>query len=252
MCRKITKALHLPSVAVLGVGVAMLIQASIAQSNDQTINPTNIFHWQSAAKLHRGLRAATGMLVFNKNRIEFHSDDSRIAHIWPYVEVKTFALTPRRIVITSYENRSHRMPGERRFCFELSSPIPAPVAGELARRVNKPVENGDPDPNATAYLTVPARRGTCFGGTNGILRFRDEGIDYVTSGGQGSRSWRWADIQTVANPTPFQLRVGGYLETFEFELKQPISTAVFDRLWDHLYARDLNIRQTPGGQRHAD
>ena len=192
------------------------------------------------------------MLVFNNNGIEFHSDDSRIAHIWPYLEVKTFALTPRRIVITSYENRSHHMPGERRFCFELNSPIPAPVAAELAKRVNKPVQNGDPDPNATAYLTVPARHGTRFGGTNGILRFRDEGIDYVTSGGQDSRSWRWADIQTLANPTPYQLRVGGYLETFEFELKQPISTAVFDRLWDHLYARDLNVKQTPGGQRHAE
>ena len=163
----------------------MLIQASIAQSNDQTINPTNIFHWQSAAKLHRGLKAATGMLVFNKNRIEFHSDDSRIAHIWPYVEVKTFALTPRRIVITSYENRSHHMPGERRFCFELNSPIPAPVAGELAQRVNKPVQNGDPDPNATAYLTVPARRGTLLWGHkwNPALSRRRDRLRHVRGAG---------------------------------------------------------------------
>jgi len=26
------------------------------------------------------------------------------------------------------------------------------------------------------------------------------------------------DIQTLANPTPYLLRVGGYLETFEFRL----------------------------------
>ena len=95
-----------------------------------TGNSNTTFHWQSAAKLHRGLKAATGTLVFNNNGIEFHSDDPRASHIWPYVEVKTFALTPRRIVITDYENRSHHMPGERRFCFDLNSSIPAPVADE--------------------------------------------------------------------------------------------------------------------------
>jgi uncharacterized protein (DUF2344 family) len=48
------------------------------------------------------------------------------------------------------------------------------------------------------------------------------------------------------------LRLGGYLETFDFELKQPISADLFDRLWDHLYARDLNVKQIPGGQRHVE
>ena len=136
--------------------------------------------------------------------------------------------------------------------FAVNTSIPASVAAELAQRVNKPVQNGDPDPIATTCLTVPAHHGTRFGGTNGTLRFRDDGIDYVTPGGQDSRSWRWADVQTLANPTPYQLRVGGYLETFEFELKQPMSADLFDRLWDHIYARELNVEHTPGGQRHAE
>jgi hypothetical protein len=156
------------------------------------------------------------------------------------------------VVITDYESHSHHRPGERRFRFDLNNSVPASVAAELAQRVGKPVQNGDPDPQATAYVTLPARHGTRFGGTNGTLRFRDEGIDYVTSDGRDSRSWRWADIQTLANPNPYQLRVGAYLETVDFELKQPMSPDLFDRLWDHVYARDLNVGQTRGGEQHAE
>jgi hypothetical protein len=251
--RNIAKGFHLLAVlVVLGAPVSLPLQASIAHRDGRTSESTNAFNWQSPAKLHRRFKTATGTLIFNSSGIEFHSDDPRTSHAWPYLEVKTFDLTSRSLVITDYENHGHHLPGERRFRFELNNSIPASVAAELAQRVNKPVQNGDPDAAAPVYFTVPARHGTSFGGTNGTLRFRDDGIDYVTSGGQDSRSWRWADIQTLANPTPYQLRVGGYLETFEFELKEPMSASVFDHLWDHVYARDLNVEHTPGGQRHAE
>jgi hypothetical protein len=65
-------------------------------------------------------------------------------------------------------------------------------------------------------------------------------MDYLTTNGQGGRSWRWSDIQTLAKPDPFQLRVNSYRDTFTFELKQPMSRELFDRLWDEIYAHDLN------------
>ena len=179
--------------------------------------------------------------------IDFRSDEQRFSHRWLYSDVKTFDLTSRRLVITDYENRHHHMPGERRFRFDLASSLPPSVAGQLARRVGKPVRNGDPDPKEPSLVTIPARHGTRFGGTNGTLRFRDDGIDYVAAGEKGSRSWRWADIQTLANPDPYHFRLGGYRETFEFELKQPMSQKLFDRLWDRLYARYLNISPSTGG-----
>jgi hypothetical protein len=251
--RNIAKISLLLAVLVfLAVPASLPLQASMAYRDDRIGDSNTTFLSQSPAKLRRGLKAATGTLVFNNSGIDFHSDDPRDIHRWSYLEIKTIDLTTRRLVIADYENHSHHLPGERRFRFELNNSIPATVAAELAQRVNKPVQNGDPDPKAAAYLTVPARHGTRFGGTNGTLRFRDDGIDYVTSSGQDSRSWRWADIQTLANPTPYLLRVGGYLETFEFELKQPVSPELFDRLWDHIYARDLNVEHTPGGQHHAE
>jgi hypothetical protein len=123
------------------------------------------------------------------------------------------------------------------------------VAAELAQRVGKPAINGNPDSQAPSFATIPARHRTLTGGTNGILRFRDDGIDYVT-GRQGGRSWRWADIRTLANPDPYHFRVGGYRETFDFELKEPMSRELFDRLWDYVYARDLIVSPVTGENSH--
>jgi hypothetical protein len=118
----------------------------------------------------------------------------------------------------------------------LSESVPPDVASDLTERVEKPVRNGVPDPNAPMLTEIPARHHTWFGGSNGTLRLRASGIDYVTADGRDGRSWRWSDIQTIANPEPYQLRVTAYREIFEFELKRPLSRELFDRLWDYLYA----------------
>ena len=120
------------------------------------------------------------------------------------------------------------------------------VAAQLAERVGKPARNGDPDPQEPSLVTIPARHGTRFGAPLGRCA-SDDGIDYVAAGGEGSRSWRWSDIETLANPDPYHFRIGGYRDTFEFELKQAMSQQLFDRLWDRLYGRNLNISPTSGG-----
>lgn len=220
---------------------SMSTQAVAAGDSAQALN------WQSPARLRHGLKATRGSLILSGDGIEFRSEEERLSHRWLFSEVEIFDLTPRRLVITDYENRHHHIPGERRFRFELDKPLPPPVAAQLAERVGKPVRNGNPDPKEPSLANIPARHGTRFGGTNGTLRFRDGGIDYVAAGKEGSRSWRWADIQTLASPDPYHFRLGGYRETFEFELKQPMSQKLFDWLWDRLYARNLNISPSTGG-----
>src|SRR2546426_1611259 len=197
--------------------------------------------WQSHARLRHGLKATRGNLILSGDGIEFRSDEERFSDRWLFSDVETFALTSRRLVITDYENRHHHLPGERRFRFDLDKSLPPPVAAQLAERVGKPVRNGDPDPKEPSLVTIPARHGTRFGGTIGTLRFRDDGIDYVAAGREGSRSWRWSDIQTLANPDSYHFSIGGYRETFEFELKQPMLPHLLDRLSERRYARRLNI-----------
>ncbi|HEV2493429.1 MAG TPA: hypothetical protein VG204_10225 [Terriglobia bacterium] len=211
-------------------------------------NESPPLNWQSPARLHHGFKKIPGTLAVDKQGVRFTPTEEK-AHApterWPFVEIQTFdLLTPRRLIVTGYENRGWRRHGDRRFRFDLATPVPPEVAATLAQHVAKPARNGDPLPNATAFATLPARHRARTGGSNGMLRFRANGIDYVTRTPGESRSWRWADVQTLANPDPYHLRVAGFRETFEFALKKPLSRQLFDRLWDYVYAHDLHVAPT--------
>ena len=205
--------------------------------------------WQSPAEFRQLLKKAVrGTLLVDDAGIEFRSP--KFSQRWLYGEIKTFDLSGSlELVITGYENRHWHEPGERTFRFTLSQPMPPDIATEFTARVGRPVINGDPWPRSAAIAELQAHRRERFGGSNGTLRLRNEGIDYVAANGRDSRSWRWSDIQTIANPDPWEFRVTGYREIVEFDLKQPLSPGLFDRLWDNLYARDLNLEAPKEGDR---
>ena len=197
-----------------------------------------VANWQSPARLRHLITRTSGTLVVNDQGVEFQPNKGSPLR-WPYVEIQSFHLSAKQMDLETYQNRSWHLSGDRELHFSLANAIPPAVAEALARHVQKPAENGRPDPHASGFASIPARHRTFGGGTNGTLRFRNAGIDYVTTTGRGSRSWRWSDIQTIANPDPYHFRVQGYRETFEFELKKPMSRELFDRVWDAVYARDL-------------
>jgi hypothetical protein len=217
--------------------------------------------WQSPAQFHQLLKKAIpGTLLFDNDGISFKS--VKFSKRWPYGEIETFDLTgipprkglaparlsgARELVITGYENRHWHEPGERRFWFTLSQPLPPDIAASLTARVGRPVINGDPLPSPATIGEIPAHHRERIGGSNGTLRLREDGIDYVAADGRDSRSWRWSDIQTLANPNPWEFRVTAYREIVEFDLKVPLSRDLFDRLWDILYAADLNLASGKDG-----
>jgi hypothetical protein len=203
--------------------------------------------WQTEATWNRSLfqTVVKGTLLLNEDGVEFRS--TKLLMRWPYVEIHSFDVTLYDLKLLSYQNRPWHQPGARPFRFTLMEPMPADVAAEFSARVGKPVRDGAPVPSAPAVSEIPAHRRTWSGGSNGTLRLKDDGIDYVTLGRTDSRSWRWTDIQTIANPNPYELRVDAFREIVEFDLKTPLSRGVFERMWDHLYAIGLNV--SPG---HAE
>jgi hypothetical protein len=219
--------------------------------------------WQSPARWHQLFNKETdGSLILDDGGVEFRSP--KFSHRWPYEEISTFELsnTPaptagrkkrphdvQELIVTGYENRHWHEPGERRFRFTLAEAMPPAIAGELTGRVGRPAINGNSDSNQPVIAELPAHRRERFGGSNGQLRFRTGGIDYVTADGRDGRSWRWSDIQTLANPDPYELRVTAYREIVEFDLKKPLSRELFGKLWDRLYASDLNVA-SPQGVNH--
>jgi hypothetical protein len=186
------------------------------------------------------------MLSIDSDGVTFRFDSGKTLQ-WPFLEIETFDLTnPRQLVLRSYENKRWHWPGERDYTFRLAGAVPPRIAAALAQRVGRPSRNGLSGPDVAAFATIPSRHATRFGGSNGALRFTDRGIEYTTSKSGDSRSWRWSDIRTLANPDPYHLRIDGYRETYDFLLKERLSHKLFDRLWDYVYAKDLNVSAEGG------
>jgi len=210
----------------------MIAGSSAAPQTQATATP----NWQGPAKLKRTLGGTSGTLLIDAARVQFRPTKGE-ARLWPITEIKNLDLRPRRMFLTGYERRGGLRLGTRTFRFDLGEAMPASVAGDLAARVGKPTQNRNPETKAPAFGTMPAHHRTPRGGSNGTLRFRDDGVDYVTQRANDSRSWRWADIQTLSNLDPYHLVLSGYLETYSFDLKEPLPRELYDRLSDEVYSR---------------
>jgi hypothetical protein len=191
--------------------------------------------WQTSAKWERPLHPSLGgTIVVDREGVKFQT--ARGVWDWSYENIRTLDLSPRELVVVGYENRRWNTPGQRSYYFRLSQPMPPDVASQLTTRVGKPSRNGLPEPESSALAVIPAHRRARFGGSNGILRLKTDGIDFVSADGRHSGAWRWADLQTLANPDPYELRLTGYREIVAFDLKTPLHRAIFETLWDRLYA----------------
>ncbi len=190
--------------------------------------------WQSVARLRHWVTKTQGVLKIDEQGVEFQPTKGPLLK-WAFLDVQTFFISPRRLVIETYENRRHHVPGEQRYRFDLAEDVPPVVAAGLVQGVQRPSQNAIPDP-PSAIQTIPAHHRTLTGGTNGTLRFSDSGIDYSTSVPGDSRSWRWADLETLSNPDPYRLFVFGYRDTYTFDLKAPFSQSLFNRLTDEIYS----------------
>jgi hypothetical protein len=217
---------------------------------NQSISERKVLSWESPARLRGTIRTEKGALKIGEEGFEFRSTKDRFFKL-PFVEVQTFFLSPRKLVIETFQNREHRLPGMQHLRFDLERAVPPEIAAELSTRVWRPSQNAVPDP-ASKGIDIPAHHRTLTGGTNGTLRFSDNGIGYVTDVRGDSRSWRWADLQTLSDPDPYHLLVFGYRDTYTFDLKAPLPQGLFYRLVDAVDAQDSlqhgqrPITQSPG------
>ncbi len=223
-------------VLVLTVGLCPYLfstGAGIAQDSNQ-MRPEVTFHsWQSPAQLRHIVGKQKGNLTIDAGGLEFQPQNG-LALKWPFLEIQTFHLSLQSLAIETYGNRKGHLPGMQRYRFDLDQKVPAPVAAELAREVQRPSQNAIPDPGVQSVV-IAAHHRTRLGGTNGTLRFRDDGIDFVSSTGSDSRSWRWADLQTLSNPDRYHLFLFGFRDTYAFDLKEPLSRQVFNHISDEIW-----------------
>jgi hypothetical protein len=256
MNRELLKRLALP-VPVLFASLWFSLQGTCvghAQGLHQADSEKSVTAWQSPGKLHRIVGSEEGDLSISAAGIEFKARNGSTLN-WAISDVQTFRISPRRLALETYQNRKRHLPGVTRYRFDLDQAVPPLVAAELAREVQRPSQNAVPCPQSQG-IVIAAHHRALTHGTNGVLRFRDYGIDYVTSTAGDSRSWRWADLETVSNPDPWHLLVFGYRDTYAFDLKQQVSRKMLNDISDEIWAhneselRDIPAALAPGTLRN--
>ena len=247
-----SKYLKRPVLLVLALSASLLLspqgtRVGMAQGLNHGGSEKSFIAWQSPAKLHQLFGIVKGKFSINANGIEFLGANQSTEQ-WAFQDIQTFRLTPHRLDIKTYRNRKRHMPGVEECRFDLGDAVPPSIEDELAREVQRPSQNNVPF-SASQGDAIPVHHRRLSGGTNGVLQFRDGGIDYVTSTAGDSRSWRWADLQTLSNPDPWHLLVFGYRDTYAFDLKvvmpQPLYYRLVDALDRHYAAVSANETHLP-------
>ena len=231
-------------------GLSATVRAAQQPGGANEGGNTTAGHWETPAREHRTLPRTKvhGTLAIDENGVEFRSEGGREQR-WNLTDIRTAFIAPHRLIVETYVNRSLHRPGEQRYEFDLTQALPPSVAAELAVGITRPSQNAVTDSGAPAIATIPAHHRALSGGTNGELRFRKDGIDYVTVSNEDSRSWRWADLQTLSDPDPYHLFIFGYRDTYTFDLKTPLPRGLFDRVADEIYAHNQSlpvyVQETP-------
>ncbi len=91
-----------------------------------------------------------------------------------------------------------------------------------------------------AAFSLPAKHLKPIRGSQGTLVFGPDSIVYSTTIRDDSRTWRYADNDSISSSGPFQLTITtferartqyGSRKGFDFELKQPITEARYNEIW---------------------
>jgi hypothetical protein len=228
--------------ALILLGACGAQTALSGQGRQSAITPSRntpeFVAWECPARLRHGMiGGAAGILRIDSKGIEFQPMAGTSTH-WGFPEIKDLDLQKNRMVLVGYDNRKWDIPGTRRFELEFKKEITPADAASLAAEIGRPVRNRVPDPDAPAITVIAVRRNEHFGGSNGVLRIRQDGIDYVTAQPEQSRSWRWLDLQTLSSPDPYHLFVFGYRDSYAFDLKEPLSRKVLNHLSDEIWTHN--------------
>ncbi len=182
-----------------------------------------------------------GTLVVTSTGLEFRAAKADSSRRWAYEDLREIRIeSPRRLVLDAYETHSRwRFGRARRVTFGVTSgAITADVVSVILARSPRAVITavqpaGLPEP--TTVIPASHRR---FGtATQGSLEISPAGLFYRSTPAD-SRFWRFADVQSVARISPFEVLVTAYegdeLHPYTFELKAPLPQDTFDALWQRL------------------
>jgi hypothetical protein len=175
-------------------------------------------------------RSEKGELVVDRTGVSYKSEDGkRSIQIAPLDIHEADVSDPRQIRIETYQNLKRKLLGRQSYTFRLRETEHGPeLARFLATLVRRPVVGYRDQSEHGETYEIPAYHRHRLGGCNGKLRIDAAGIQFVSDKAGDSRSWPYAEIETVGTMNVFHFRVSTLNETYNFDLKDRLQQAAYN------------------------
>ena len=190
----------------------------------------------------KGLPNGSGTVEITDDGIRFQAKKQKRSRQWSWLDIQYFdRISENEFNILTYEDQKRFLGRDKSYRFlitdgKLSGELFAKISNKLARPVtNRVVREGE-----KVLYEIPVKHQHGLGGCEGVLRFTEDAIYYVTDHTKDAREWLLArDINSVWSMSPYQLELHVYdnnrrefssTRVYNFQLKKPLEEAFYREL----------------------
>jgi len=202
-------------------------------------------------------RDGKGKVEITDEGIAFKTDKGKDHRYWKYQDIKYFdRISSEEFTILSYEDSPVLLGRDRQYHFRITEgELTQELFNTIRSRLDKPATNRQFPDVANALYQLPVKHLHTFGGCEGILKFSEYAMYYVTDHRKDAREWRFAtDVQSIWSSDRYQLEIHAYdnnrrefsrTRVYRFDLKEPLDPEVYRSLKLKLYNLDAAHRPMP-------
>ena len=164
---------------------------------------------------------------------------------WSYQDIQQLELAPARLRVLTYQDNRWKPGAARSYTFDALPGQDFMASYPLLKdRLDQRFVAELADPAVQPLWSVPVKLRGTITGSEGVLAIGPDRIVYTTARQGASRTWRYGDIDNIANPGPFELTLTtferalehyGNRKDFNFQLKEPLDERRYNELWRKLH-----------------
>ncbi len=180
-----------------------------------------------------------GQLRIDGSGIQYRSANGKTSVSLPFIDVQEMDVADRSTIrIETYEILKRKLSGRRSYVFRLRSSRSAEENDQLTQFLSEQIRRpllGSQSITAQPEFELPAYHRHVVSGCDGRLQITPEGIRFLSTKEDHSRTWKYSEIQTFGGSNAFSFRITTLAETFTFDLKDRLPKEAYDLVWRRVY-----------------